>query len=188
MKATDVANYLVYLLSDVCEDLSNMKLNKLVYYAQGYHCRRFATPFFDDAIEAWEHGPVVPSVYAQYKQKGNAPISEWDQARVDAMPDEDADLLVDVARVYGRYTAAALRNMTHQLGGPWDQSYVSGQYRTVIPIGVIEEFFESDKVQEIDLQIPEPADEDCIGYRDAEGVFVLPKEWDDGEIDESKAV
>ena len=42
------------------ELMSNMKLQKMLYYQQGYHLAAFGTPLFDEDIEAWMYGPVVP--------------------------------------------------------------------------------------------------------------------------------
>ena len=60
MTATTAATYLLYIMGEVFDDLTNMKLNKLLYFAQGYYLKKYGRPLFDNAIEAWEHGPVVP--------------------------------------------------------------------------------------------------------------------------------
>ena len=59
--AFDVANY--FLSIPEYEDLTNLKLQKLVYYAQGIHLAIYGKPLFNEAIKAWEHGPVVPELY-----------------------------------------------------------------------------------------------------------------------------
>jgi uncharacterized phage-associated protein len=69
MKAQDVAEYFLTLVDDEAGDsLSNLKLQKLVYYAQGFHLALTEKPLFDEAIEAWEHGPVVPGLYHKLKR------------------------------------------------------------------------------------------------------------------------
>lgn len=50
------------------EPISNLKLQKLLYYMQGFHLAYFDTPLFDDDIEAWMYGPVVPCVYNHFKK------------------------------------------------------------------------------------------------------------------------
>jgi uncharacterized phage-associated protein len=50
--------------------LSNLKLQKLLYYAQGHYLATAGQPLFDDRIQAWSHGPVVPTVYHEYKKFG----------------------------------------------------------------------------------------------------------------------
>ena len=60
----DVANYFLSLCDEDAGDLiSNLKLQKLVYYAQGFHLAISGEPLFDEKIMAWEHGPVIPQLY-----------------------------------------------------------------------------------------------------------------------------
>lgn len=180
MKAKTAANYLVYIMGEAFDDLTNMKINKLLYYAQGYHLREFGKPLFDDAIEAWEHGPVVPEVYTAYRQYGEKPITLYDDSDVANVPPEAEDILFAVARKYGKYTASALRNMTHVIGSPWNNVYKSGRQHIVIPERLMQEYFaESEDLRQPERQYKES---DFIGYRDADGYLVLPKEWDDEEV------
>ncbi len=74
MKAIDIANYLLTLTVEIYTDMTNDKLNALLYYAQGYSFQRFGAPLFDDAIEAWERGPVVREVYDSYKAFGTSSL------------------------------------------------------------------------------------------------------------------
>lgn len=180
MDAKTVANYMVYIMSDAFDDLTNMKINKLLYFAQGHYLKKFGKPLFDDAIEAWGHGPVVPEVYAAYKKYGDKPIQEYDINAVSGIPPEAEEILYGVARKYGRYTASALRNMTHAVGSPWDQVYQNNYAHTEIPLSSIQEYFrERDDLTDAPKKFKES---DFVGYRDADGVLVLPKDWDDGEV------
>lgn len=56
-------------------DLSNLKLQKLLYYAQGYHLARLCQPLFLESLQAWAHGPVVESVYHRFKVFGSSDLS-----------------------------------------------------------------------------------------------------------------
>ena len=68
----DVAKCFLYLDSENEGDgLSNLKLQKLIYYAQGFYGAIFDKPLFDNGIYAWTHGPVVPELYQEYKQHGS---------------------------------------------------------------------------------------------------------------------
>lgn len=69
-----VANALLSMADGVGEPLSNMKLQKLLYYEQGYHLAYFDAPLFPDNFEAWLYGPVVPRVYDMFKSYGNGLI------------------------------------------------------------------------------------------------------------------
>ena len=67
----DVANKLLQLeAKDGEEYMTNMKLQKMLYYQQGFHLAYFGTPLFEDDIEAWMYGPVVKSVYYHFKSWG----------------------------------------------------------------------------------------------------------------------
>ena len=179
--ALEVANYLVYLLSGECDDLSNMKLNKLLYYAQGQCLLQTGEPLFDDVIEAWDHGPIVDAVYHKYQACRDESIKDYDLELARKMPEENADLLINIAREYSGYTASALRNKTHVHNGPWDQVYVKGQLHTPIPNELIREFFEAHEKPIKDIDLVLTAD-DFIGYRDADGYLVLPSDWNDEEV------
>jgi uncharacterized phage-associated protein len=65
LKAKDVAEWFInWAASDEeSSDLTNMKLQKVLYYAQGHHVGQYGKPLFGDQIEAWSHGPVVASVW-----------------------------------------------------------------------------------------------------------------------------
>ncbi|MBC6455939.1 MAG: DUF4065 domain-containing protein [Hormoscilla sp. SP5CHS1] len=71
----DVANYFLAQQDESAGDLiSNLKLQKLVYYAQGFHLAIYVRPLFTEAIAAWTHGPVVPELYEYYQKYGNCAI------------------------------------------------------------------------------------------------------------------
>jgi uncharacterized phage-associated protein len=118
--AADVAKYFLTLSQPEEGDyVSNLKLQKLVYYAQGFHLALYGRPLFDEAIVAWEHGPVVRSVYHEYKDCGSNGISvpeNFDAVR--ALTSQERDTLNEVWNVYGQYSAWKLRNMTHE-EPPW---------------------------------------------------------------------
>lgn len=180
MKAKTVANYLLYIMGDAFDDLTNMKINKLLYFAQGHYLKKFGKPLFEDSIEAWEHGPVVPAVYAAYKGYGDRPIEGYNADVISEVAPEAEEVLYGVARKYGKYTAGALRNMTHVIGSPWDQVYRADHPHVEIPLSVIRDYFsEAGDLAPASRQFKES---DFIGYRDRDGVLVLPKEWDDGEV------
>lgn len=176
--AYEIANYLVYLMNDVCDDLSNMKLNKILYYAQGHFLVKTGHTLFPDSIEAWDHGPIIYDVYSQYKANADAPIKSWDAALINHLSDEEQNFLIDIARTYSKYTASALRNMTHVPNGPWDKAYIPGVLHTEIPVSTIKDYFEKRvaPIKPVELNID---DDSFIGYRDHDDVLVLPRDWDD---------
>jgi len=109
-------------LEDESSDLSNLKLQKLVYYAQGLYLGIYGEPLFADDLEAWPHGPVVPALYHEYKGYGNAPIpppSDFNDALV---PIEKRVFLDRVYDYYGQYSPWRLREMSHA-DAPWKDTF-----------------------------------------------------------------
>jgi len=124
--ARDIAEYFLCLSDPDSGDLtSNLKLQKLVYYAQGIHLADTGEPLFGEQIVAWEHGPVVAELYRTYKQHGSchiAPDPEYDISKID---ENTRCLLDEVYRVLGQYSAWKLREMTHQ-EPPWLNAHGKG--------------------------------------------------------------
>ena len=121
--ASDVAKWFlchnrIMVDSGGAEYITNMKLQKLLYYAQGAFLAMNGSPLFDDPIEAWTHGPVVPSVYNEYKGYGDRGIDPPVGFDTDVFSEQEAELLIAVYNEFGQYAAWKLRNMTHE-ETPW---------------------------------------------------------------------
>lgn len=127
-----VADYFLSLVDEeVGDSLSNLKLQKLVYYAQGFNLALNGRPLFEEDISAWEHGPVVPSLYRSFKQHGSEPVPAPENGiDRDSYPEEVRELLNEVFSVYGQFSASKLRNMTHG-EPPWQEAYAIGPRATI---------------------------------------------------------
>lgn len=100
---------------DASDGISNLKLQKLVYYAQGFHLAFHDTLFFPERIEAWPHGPVAPALYHEYKQYEGRPIDPpKDFDLEDNFSKEQIEILQDVHDVYGQFSGWQLRNISHE--------------------------------------------------------------------------
>ncbi len=134
----DVAKCFLYLDEQNDGDgISNLKLQKLVYYAQGFHCAIFDAPLFDDTISAWTHGPVVANLYHQYKSFGSNRISLPDSFDKSVLSDDEFGLIEEVFEVFGQFSAWKLRDMTHE-ETPWlNHEHDAGE----IPLSEIKEYF-----------------------------------------------
>jgi uncharacterized phage-associated protein len=93
--------------------MTHLKLQKLLYYAQGWHLALHGEPLFEARIEAWAHGPVCPDVWERFKHKGWEPITASDASSVDELDSNDRDFLNEVWEVYGQFSAKRLEEMTH---------------------------------------------------------------------------
>lgn len=108
----------------IAEGLTNLKLQKLLYFAQAVSLSLNDTLLFHDEIEAWKFGPVVPSVYRALKVFGNAPVTMTTDG-ISALSTEITSLLEDVWSLYGKFASHELVNITHN-HLPWKQMYLSG--------------------------------------------------------------
>ncbi len=107
---------------DAGDLMSNMKLQKLVYYAQGFYLAMVDTPLFNERIEAWEHGPVCVDLYHKYKEYGAGYIPIPDVDVLNAFSKEELEVLYMVHNYFGQFSAWKLRNLTHE-DTPWLQAY-----------------------------------------------------------------
>ena len=118
----DVADYFLSLADENAGDLiSNLKLQKLVYYAQGFYLAFYGKPLFPEKIHSWEHGPVVKSLYHSYKQYGSSAIPPPNDIDFDKFDPETREFLDEVYEEFGQFSAWKLRNMTHE-EPPWQIS------------------------------------------------------------------
>lgn len=114
--AKQAAAYLCAIRDEADREFRILKLQKLLYYAQGMCLALRHQPLFPERIKAWEHGPVIPQIWKDYEGQGNLPRpNDLDLLAVDP---EVAAILDRVYAEYGQYAAWALRNMTHQ-ERPW---------------------------------------------------------------------
>jgi uncharacterized phage-associated protein len=142
----DVAQYLLSLTDEDAGDLiSNLKLQKLVYYAQGFHLALYDSDLFPEDIAAWTHGPVVPELYRAYKDYGSSAIPIPTDVDFTIYDQQTRELLDEVYQVYGQFSAWKLRNMTHD-EMPWKTVY-SNQEGGVIPKPVLRSFFKTQLTQ-----------------------------------------
>jgi uncharacterized phage-associated protein len=118
--ASDIAKVILKLSNPEYGDtISNLKLQKLLYYQQGFHLATFDTPLFEEDIEAWMYGPVIPCIYNEYKHFGQGAIEIDERFDVpDTLTDAQKDLIIEVYEVYGQYAAFRLMEFTHQ-EEPW---------------------------------------------------------------------
>ena len=138
--ASDVARYFLSQADEEAGDtISNLKLQKLMYYAQGFHLALFNDRLFPEPIHAWMHGPVVPDIYHAYKQYEGGAIPRPQGFDPQQLPQQVRELLDEVYNVYGQYSAWKLRNMTHS-EAPWVQAYANGAGTQIPEIG-LREFF-----------------------------------------------
>jgi len=141
-KVQDVAKFFIDLSQKQskhhCGDLmTNLRLQKLLYFAQGWHLSRHGRPLFDAPIMAWKYGPVVREIYDHYKGFNNNGIAIKTGVHDAAFTDDERLLLLDVASEYNKHSTPALVGISHKPGSPWHQT----EQPRVIPIETISNYF-----------------------------------------------
>jgi uncharacterized phage-associated protein len=116
--ASTLAKYIIARCADRSELITNLKLQKLLYYSQAWHLALHGESLFRDRIEAWVHGPVVPSVFREYREFRWAPLPV--DANVD-ISDKVATHTAKVLKTYGALDAHQLERLTHS-EGPWKEA------------------------------------------------------------------
>lgn len=117
----DVASWFWLLEDSKEEGLTNLKLQKLCYYAQGLYLAKYGERLFKDDMEAWKHGPVVPALYEKLQSCGRVPIEStmlFQNSSDIKLCDKEKDLIEDVFTYFGEYTAWKLADLTHE-EDPW---------------------------------------------------------------------
>lgn len=145
--AIDVAYKMLKLASAQGIQLSNLQLQKLVYIAHGYYLGITGKPLLIEHVEAWRYGPVVNSIYSEFRNFGNRKISPVMEHRSDVDKDRDAEYILNgVLTLYGDLSAIQLVDLTHQKGTPWSSVWseeTSSSFSSdVIPNDLIKEHFE----------------------------------------------
>jgi uncharacterized phage-associated protein len=163
-----VTNYVLELADRDSDQVSPMRLQKLLYFSHGWHLGLGQGPLIDDRVEAWKWGPVIPSVYHEFKQFGTENINNshrWYTNEITSIegrritvqrmtPSLDARegniaaakaVVEKVWTVYKPFSAIQLSNITHQPGTPWDEVWNNqggkGRRSTDIPDELIERYF-----------------------------------------------
>lgn len=113
--AFDIAKYfLLRAQNEGQELLSNLKLQKLVYYAQGLYLAMNDKPLFKDKIEAWNYGPVVPNLYHHYKECGASGIpADPDFSPAEVIGKKIIDFLDEIYGCFGQFSAIRLMEIAH---------------------------------------------------------------------------
>ena len=125
--------------TDCGDVITNLKAQKLIYYAQGIYMAKTGEPLFEDDFEAWQHGPVIPGLYRELKEFKNCQIQlEHNDESIDKFSDGQLNILISVYKTYGRYSAWALRDMTHG-ESPWKDTLIN----EVISKAKIKSYFET---------------------------------------------
>jgi uncharacterized phage-associated protein len=132
-----IANWVLDYLAEIDRSVSNMSLNKLVYFILERGLIEKRVLFTSARAEAWDHGPVFREVYHAVKGDNSKPISSRigrysiiDRGVIEAreqFPPEDADFFASIIEDYKDFSASQLRGISHRKDGPWETVWKSAQ-------------------------------------------------------------
>ena len=139
-----VANSILEVSSVERRALTPMQLLKLVYISHGWHLAVSGEPLFNEPVEAWRHGPVIPSLYQEFKHFKKSPVTRTaysvDPVSLEVttpfiqLEDTETNRLIRwVWKNYGHLNGIQLSELTHQPGTPWSQTVE--KVRSQLPVG-----------------------------------------------------
>lgn len=133
--AIELAKYIVSKCIDDDKPISNLQLQKILFYIQKDFIKRGKLAFPDD-IKAWQFGPVVPDVYYHYCGHGATPIFyKYEETNVELNDKNRIDSIIEDKRELNPWEMV---QETHKSGGAWDIIYKDGQgNRNIIPTDLI---------------------------------------------------
>jgi uncharacterized phage-associated protein len=129
-----LSNSILYRAFSDDVSVTPMKLQKLLYFVYCEHLRRCGESLFSERFEVWKHGPVLPSVYNEFKSFGSQSIDRFAQdakglifvANEDINPDLKTSLNL-IWSLYSDKDGIELSQMTHEDGTAWSYAYDNGE-------------------------------------------------------------
>ncbi|MHC6154814.1 Panacea domain-containing protein [Bradyrhizobium elkanii] len=124
-----VANFVLDKCAERGAQVSNLSLQKIVYFCHVWSLIELKSPLVAHRFEAWEYGPVLPYLYREFKSFDRSPIRAR-AMRIDPLTGRSAvvqydfdlttrDVLTKVVEFYSRLRPSDLVELTHAVGGPW---------------------------------------------------------------------
>lgn len=138
--AIDVAEYVLwYCENELNKAITNLQLQKILYYIQGEYLAVYKEPLFDNDMEAWDYGPVIPDVYYEYKRFVSEPITGVEPHNIDLLEVDEINLIQRVVLDKIDLNVWKLVEDTH-VEKPWIKNFEQG-LKKEIPISDLEEQF-----------------------------------------------
>lgn len=149
-KSLAVAQYIL----DLCKETKDpavtpMQLLKLVYIAHGHMLGEKGVPLLDEEIQAWQYGPVVPTVYQAIRKYRSMPVKEVEGSSRwggDFSETEKA-IMKKTVKMYASFDGVTLSAATHRPGTPWSLTWGSSGMNSPIPNDLIEHFYKKNLSQ-----------------------------------------
>jgi uncharacterized phage-associated protein len=149
-----IANAVLERASECGIKVTNLSINKILYFVHGHFLAHFSFPLIREPVEAWEFGPVFPEIYRQFREFERTPIKERTK-RLDVssgrmvpfeerIPLEELDRIAPIIDFYLKLPAWKLVELSHEPGSPWHRIWnysTSSNPGMVIPNEIIDNYF-----------------------------------------------
>jgi len=117
--------------------VSNLKLQKIIFLAHMVHLGEKQRPLITEGFQAWDYGPVSHPLYQRVKAFGSSPIRNVFHGDPTISDSDALEVLNDVYRQVGGWSAGRLVDETHRPNGAWERTYIPGAMGIPIPDDVI---------------------------------------------------
>ena len=156
----EITNFFLDTADVKKKPLTNMGLQKTLYYAHGWHLKIFKEPLIKNSFEAWEYGPVIKTIYDEFRGHKDLPI----KSRAKKFSSDHGDFVVvdyqlndnlkafleNIFELYGTKHPYELSKMSHAEDGPWnkirEKSRTEVCLQMKIPNDLIASYFEGQNV------------------------------------------
>lgn len=142
-KALLIAKYVIQRCDSLGITVSNLKLQKILYFVQAEFLVDIGEPCFGEKIEAWDFGPVVPNVYRAYKIYGSANIPVGVIGTLKQICKEDENRIYGIVDECANYSASQLVEITHHQT-PWIEAYNKPGANNEITLESIKAYFQEE--------------------------------------------
>ncbi len=135
-EARKICNFILTHYDAEKHDLTNLRLNKLLYFIHGWALTSRPDGLVRNHFEAWKLGPVIKSVYNAFQGFGEKPIrglaeyldyasGERKPVSFRAIAKGDAELITAIFQKYAGFSTSELVALSHEIGGPWHLIYTA---------------------------------------------------------------
>ena len=118
MKVLNLAEYVIRRATKQGKTITNLKLQKTLYYLQGYSLRYFSEPAFEGDLRSWQYGPVSPTVYFAYSSYGASPLKQDRTISLEKINGDQEKVFNKVIDACLKFAASELVQKTHE-EDPW---------------------------------------------------------------------
>ena len=118
-KSLTVAGYILDSRSNASKIMTPMKLNLLVYISHGFTLANLSAPLIDENVQAWECGPIVPSVYHITRKYMNTHVKQIECANCVSLSVDEKTIIDKVIKRYGDFSLTTLLEAVAKQSTPW---------------------------------------------------------------------